>query len=331
MCDHFPQAIISKLTSLSFLDQDTIVPSFQVLKTLLTEYGLSAGFDTVHNKQELVSGQPTPGHKMARASQAFLEDTGVVVSEIIRNTDAGVIKFPSSHEEDGKLKTMYVVSNDDVQLGAKEKKNYVARIPRRPVPVDNCPLFRKFGSRNFMIVHFEHDVRLCVMMKILLDFKHIQTKPNQTHFTSPRCIKVKVGHRQEDSYKFFGHSPSQLRGKKYKSCVMYNTILEGEGSYETLISEFGDFNKISNVSKRAARIGLLLSTAEPCIHLKDEEIEIIRDIESDRYNFTDGCGYVSKKVASEMMQKMKEMGKLQASLYEAHPHNVPSVFQVKLC
>ncbi len=42
--------------------------------------------------------------------------------------------------------------------------------------------------------------------------------------------------------------------------------------FDRIVSAFGDFARIKNVSKRAARIGLLLSTSKPVLHLTDAEI-----------------------------------------------------------
>ena len=42
--------------------------------------------------------------------------------------------------------------------------------------------------------------------------------------------------------------------------------------FEAIANTFGLFSSIKNVSKRAARIGLLLSTAKPVLELSDQEI-----------------------------------------------------------
>ena len=83
-------------------------------------------------------------------------------------------------------------------------------------------------------------------------------------------------------YHFIGYSNSQLRGR---SCYLYNGSNE---QIEQMIKDNGDFDKIKNISKRAARIGLLFSSCTPTIHIQSDQVIQIDDVERNGYTFTDG-------------------------------------------
>ena len=140
-------------------------------------------------------------------------------------------------------------------------------------------------------------------------------------------------------YKFFGHSPTQLRNRH---CVFYSTDLEKRynttqrnttlkkamqaqttlSPYEQLISRFGKFN-MKNVAKKASRIGLLLSTAKPVVSINDTQVDRIADVENDKFNFTDGCGLISPDIAAQIT------GYPFQYQYEQQVHKFPSVYQIR--
>jgi hypothetical protein len=83
-------------------------------------------------------------------------------------------------------------------------------------------------------------------------------------------------------YNFIGYSNSQLRGR---SCYLYAASNE---EIQKMIDDNGDFDKIKNISKRAARIGLLFSSCTPTIHIQSEQVIQIDDVERNGHTFTDG-------------------------------------------
>ena len=83
-------------------------------------------------------------------------------------------------------------------------------------------------------------------------------------------------------YHFIGYSNSQLRGR---SCYLYAGSVE---QIQQIIYDNGDFEKIKNLSKRAARIGLLFSSCIPTIHIESDHVIPIDDVERNNYTFTDG-------------------------------------------
>jgi nicotinamide riboside kinase len=83
-------------------------------------------------------------------------------------------------------------------------------------------------------------------------------------------------------YNFIGYSNSQLRGR---SCYLYAGPIN---EIQQMIDDNGDFDKIKNISKRAARIGLLFSSCTPTIHIQSEQVIQIDDVERNGHTFTDG-------------------------------------------
>ena len=166
-----------------------------------------------------------------------------------------------------------------------------------------CPLYEEYGSEHFLLLQFEKSCRQTVMEKVIKS-----------------GLLVTVGEATVTRYMFFGHSPTQLRNRH---CVFYSSELKRMyGSYEQIISRFGTFDMI-NVSKRAARIGLLLSTSKKAVLLDDTQVESEEDIEHDGFNFTDGCGLISPDIAAQITGYPFEYQ------YENQVYPFPSVYQIR--
>ena len=85
-----------------------------------------------------------------------------------------------------------------------------------------------------------------------------------------------------EKYHFIGCSNSQLRGR---SCYLY---AGSPDQIQRIIDENGDFDKIKNLSKRMARIGLLFSSCTPTIDIPSDNVIDIDDVERNGHIFTDG-------------------------------------------
>lgn len=59
-----------------------------------------------------------------------------------------------------------------------------------------------------------------------------------------------------------------------------------EQEIQEMLNSLGEFGSIKNVSKKAARIGLLFSSCQPTIRIS--ECKLIDDIKHNGYTFTDG-------------------------------------------
>ena len=77
-------------------------------------------------------------------------------------------------------------------------------------------------------------------------------------------------------FRFLGHSNSQL---KDKNCYLFNATDE---EIHDLLSRFADFSKTRSLAKRAKRIGLLFSSFNRSLSLREEEYAIIGDIKERR-------------------------------------------------
>ena len=166
-----------------------------------------------------------------------------------------------------------------------------------------CPLYRDHDPVNFLTVHFSPSAPCEAVLKFLRN-----------------GITLKYRDSPQECYVFFGHSASQLRER---TCVLYN---EKQGSVEDILKHYGEFDRIPDIAKRAARIGLLFSTAKATCEIPDEKISVVEDIERDRYNFTDGCGAISTECARKVTEELNI-----GTVYEGVKlPEIPSVFQIRL-
>ncbi|KAF5380175.1 hypothetical protein D9615_006214 [Tricholomella constricta] len=117
-------------------------------------------------------------------------------------------------------------------------------------------------------------------------------------------------------YRFYHHSPSQLRGR---SCFMRQAKSDAE--LDARIYELGDYGRIMNIAKRAKRIGLLFSEAQLDWQLDPRYIADISDIKSGDEIFSDGCGLMSRRFATQVSKEKKII--IRGVRY------TPTVFQIR--
>ena len=172
-------------------------------------------------------------------------------------------------------------------------------------PTNNrpCPLYRLYDGNNFMIVHFKPNSPSDAILAFLKD-----------------GLEVRYEDSRHDTFVFFGHSANQLRTR---TCVLYN---QREGTVDEILRRYGDFAKLKNIAKRSARIGLLFSTAEAACELCDEDIGVVDDVKNEKYNFTDGCGFISKDCAEKVVRRLALDNIYKDIINPA----LPSVFQIRI-
>ena len=103
-----------------------------------------------------------------------------------------------------------------------------------------------------------------------------------------------------EEYSFLGCSSSGLRSR---TCYLYKGT---KVHVQTLLEKCGAFSKIRSVSVRIKRIGLLFSEAYPTgIQLSYEDTSEVEDIVKGEFNFTDGCGAISKDLAMRIVKQTK--------------------------
>ena len=78
----------------------------------------------------------------------------------------------------------------------------------------------------------------------------------------------------------------------------------------------GDFRSIRNVAKYAARLGQSFGSSTETLSVAKEEMEMIPDVENDKYCFSDGIGKISSEFADKVAKKCDLL-------------STPSAFQVR--
>ena len=100
-------------------------------------------------------------------------------------------------------------------------------------------------------------------------------------------------------YIYLGHSDEQLAKK---SCYFIAATHE---EIHDLLSKFGDFSGEKNVAKRASKIAMLFSPLIKTVHLDENYFKVEPDVTGGvfpSHTFTDGCGFMSLRFASEVQQ-----------------------------
>lgn len=220
-----------------------------------------------------------------------------------RRPNCRSVVFPKKSKNNGSIKCVQIKRLRPTQDARRVLNDF--ELTAHVEEAKPCPLYEEYESQHFLLLQFQKSCRRAVVEKVVRSGLWVQVEGEVT----------------KTQYKFFGHSPTQLRSRH---CVLYSADLERKyGSYERIISTFGTFSTINNVSKRAARIGLLLSTAKPAVELDDTQVELIEDIEHDNFKFTDGCGLISPDIAEKIeIYPIKHQ-------YENQVYKFPSVYQIR--
>lgn len=66
----------------------------------------------------------------------------------------------------------------------------------------------------------------------------------------------------------------------------------------------GDFSRIKNVAKYAARLGLCFSSTPLSLSISPDAVSLIPDIQNESYVFSDGVGKIARYILEEVMEKM---------------------------
>jgi len=85
---------------------------------------------------------------------------------------------------------------------------------------------------------------------------------------------------------------------------------------------FGNFSNIKSVAKFSARVGLLLSSTRHVEFIPDSRWRMESDIVRNGFEFTDGCGRMSTRIAQKFVRK--------TGRYQHLEYKVPSVIQIRI-
>ena len=159
----------------------------------------------------------------------------------------------------------------------------------------------KYGFENLVAFHFDQKLRPTEVQKILLGKIYING----------------------DQFSFLGCSSI---GLKSRNVFLWRGTKE---DVKKIFEESGNFEKIPSKSKRMARWGLLFSEVYITDICLDDDLDIIKgnDImtSDEKYNFSDGCGKISPRLAKSIYAQMPRHKQVN------DPQNyTPSVFQIRL-
>ena len=173
---------------------------------------------------------------------------------------------------DGDSIRMVELFEDHMELRSGGYRQFREKAGRSP---NSCSRFvKKYGEEGLFCLKFDQRVRPEDVQRLLLP-------------------GVWVGGQQ---YNFLGCSQAGLKER---------TALLWRGSKEEvadLLAACGDFHKITTVSKRMAREGLLFSSVQMSgVQVEKEDIIKGEDIEDGTFCFSDGCGEISDEMLARVM------------------------------
>ncbi|XVE81410.1 hypothetical protein DITRI_Ditri15bG0061200 [Diplodiscus trichospermus] len=121
----------------------------------------------------------------------------------------------------------------------------------------------------------------------------------------------------DKKFEFLAFSSSQLRENSAWMFASRNGLTAAD-----IRQWMGNFSKITNVAKYAARLGQSFSSSTETLSVAQDEIDIIPDVEIERggikYVFSDGIGKISANFAKKVAAKCRLNG------------HTPSAFQIRI-
>eukprot|EP00301_Raphidiophrys_heterophryoidea_P016340 c25905_g1_i1.p1 GENE.c25905_g1_i1~~c25905_g1_i1.p1 ORF type:complete len:1442 (+),score=298.08 c25905_g1_i1:448-4326(+) len=134
--------------------------------------------------------------------------------------------------------------------------------------------------------------------------------------TMERGISIPLMGHLQPAHRFLCYSASQLR----EHSTWFFAPDPSRGFTETSILNFlGNFSQIHPAAKCAARMGQALGGTYDVMELQPDQVVLLPDIltEDGQYNFTDGCGRMSRSLGRDLAQILRLDFQ-------------PSVFQIRL-
>ena len=118
-------------------------------------------------------------------------------------------------------------------------------------------------------------------------------------------------------FHYMGSSNSQVQRHVYVF-RQANALLENQDRIKTLLPEVAS---LASIPKRVKYTGLLFSGISPVELPDDLTVKEIHSVKNQKFDFTDGPGLISLKLAQWIAQKLKYLSE----------KNPPSVFQIRYC
>ncbi|KXJ29076.1 probable RNA-dependent RNA polymerase 1 [Exaiptasia diaphana] len=98
-------------------------------------------------------------------------------------------------------------------------------------------------------------------------------------------------------YRFLGQGKDRLRGK---TCFL---VTENDLVIYDFLSRFINFSEVKGVTNRAGCLDLLMTGFKKTVSLKFTDCSVLKDTKKGKYNFTQGCGFMSIEFAAEIQMK----------------------------
>lgn len=204
----------------------------------------------------------------------------------------------------------------------QELKDILANLPPyNPYPKNFYLIRRVIIQKNGTVIpqreRMDQSTRLFRLYEKYIDgFLRVEFIKNPNDQDFEKCKRkiiekgVTVGGKV---FKFLLSSESQIRNGK---ALFFRKDL-GIKKYE-IRKSLGDFKGImDNPFKYLARLGMSLSVSKPTINISNDDFELIDDLKSKQYCFSDGCGKISLEAAKEISKELKL-------------DNLPSAYQIRV-
>ena len=198
------------------------------------------------------------------------------------------------------FKALYALyETEGLKEALKPSKNEILMRVQRCVITPTYILFTPYvlEEGNRVLRKFIESVSYSMLCTFKMDSLEEGRWNNQFLMEYIKFILSKGFHLGEKKFRFFNYSQSQFRNF---SCWLLTNP-------EEIIPKLGDFSKIKQLSKYAARISQTLTTTIETISIPKDKIEFIPDVKSkdDKYTFSDGVGKISVSLSEEISKKLK--------------------------
>ena len=181
----------------------------------------------------------------------------------------------------------------------KPSKNEILMRVQRCVITPTYILFTPYvlDQGNRILRNFVKSINYSILCTFKMDSLEEARWNNKFLMEYIKFILSKGFYIGEKNFRFFNYSQSQFRNM---SCWLLTEP-------EKVISKIGDFSKIKQLSKYAARISQTLTTTIKTIKIPRDKIVNIPDIKSedDKYTFSDGVGRISYTLSKQISEYLK--------------------------
>ncbi|PUZ50556.1 hypothetical protein GQ55_6G066900 [Panicum hallii var. hallii] len=133
-----------------------------------------------------------------------------------------------------------------------------------------------------------------------------------TVYRRVQTILTKGFHMCGRKYSFLAFSPNQLRSRS-----AWFFAEDGITTIASIREWMGQFPS-NNIAKHAARMGQCFTSTYPTVTIQRDEMEFLQDVNHNEYNFSDGIGKITPKLALEVAKKLP-----------LTDNYVPSAFQIR--